>query len=341
MTVFIATAVAAGALTATASSATASPATAGELRRPPCVTTPTAPTTLPALPAGLLSAALDTLPDKDVSAALVQIRGSAGCWQGTGGTGDVRTGRAPARNARFRVGSITKVFTAVVALQLVAEGRLDLDRPVQEYLPGVLPAHYPRISVRQVLTFTSGINGVGVPHKDPTWFFAHRYDHWAPGSQLDWSRPLAFAPGTKQRYGNADYWVAGLLIEKVTGHRWDREITERIIRPLGLRGTSAPVDTPGIPGPHAHGYEEVNGHWVDVTRANPSLQWSAAAIVSTADDLDRLFVALFSGRLVPAAQLELMFTIPRLPATDGTGPGREVPAYDGDDDAANDVPGDY
>lgn len=334
--VLIATAVAGGSITATAS-----PATADDRRGRPCVTTPTAPTALPGLPADLLSAALGELPTAEASAALVQIRGSAGCWQGTDGTADVRTGRAPALNGRFRVGSITKVFTAVVALQLVAEGRLDLDRPVQEYLPGVLPAHYPRISVRQVLTYTSGINGVGVPHKEPSWFFEHRYDHWAPGSQLDWSKPLAFTPGTRQRYGNADYWVAGLLIEKVTGHRWEREITDRIIRPLGLRGTSAPVDASGIPGPHAHGYEEVNGRWIDVSGANPSLQWSAAAIISTAGDLDRLFVALFSGRLVPPTQLELMFTIPRLPAADGTGAGREVPVYDGDDNPANDVPGDH
>jgi D-alanyl-D-alanine carboxypeptidase len=225
---------------------------------------------------------------------------------------------------------MTKVFTAVVALQLVAERRLDLDRSVQHYLPGLLPADYPSITVRQVLTYTSGLNGVGVPHKTPEWFFEHRYDHWADGSQLDLTKPLLFQPGTKQRYGNVDYWMAGLLIQKVTGHSWEREVTDRIIRPLNLAGTSAPADDPRIPGPYAHGYEATADGWVDVSAANPSLQWSAAAVITTADDLDRLIVALFSGRLVPAAQLELMFTIPA-----------NTPTYDGDDDPANDQPARY
>jgi D-alanyl-D-alanine carboxypeptidase len=201
---------------------------------------------------------------------------------------------------------------------------------VQRYLPGLLPASYPDITARQVLTYTSGLNGVGVPHKTPAWFFEHRYDHWDDGSQLDLSRPPAFAPGTRQRYGNVDYWMAGLLIQRITGHSWEREVTDRIIRPLRLRGTSAPADDPRIPGPYAHGYEATSTGWVDISAANPSLQWSAAAIISTAEDLDRLMVALFSGRLLPAAQLELMFTLPP-----------DTPTYDGDDDPANDEPARY
>ena len=319
------------AATAVASVSLAAPAVAAPTGR--CTTDPTEPTTLPRLSDEKLSAAIANLPDDEVTGALVQVRGSAGCWQGTSGVADLRTGRPVPQDARFRIGSVTKVFTAVVALQLVAEGKLDRDQSVQHYLPGFLPADYPTIKVGQVLNYTSGINGVGVPHKDPAWFFVHRYDHWEPGSQLDLTRPLAFDPGTKQRYGNADYWLAGLLIEKVTGHTWEREVTDRIIRPLRLTGTSAPGDDRRIHGPHARGYEAVETpdgtRWVDITEANPSLQWSAAAIVSTAADLDRFMVALFSGRLLPAPQLELMFTVP------------DVPRYDGDDDPTNDRPAAY
>ncbi|MEV1286633.1 serine hydrolase domain-containing protein [Micromonospora sp. NPDC049679] len=301
--------------------------------RPQCPTPPPAPTTLPPLSDAKLSAAIAALPDDEVTGALARVRGSAGSWQGTAGVADLRTERPVPANGRFRIGSMTKVFTAVVALQLTAEGRLDLDQSVQHYLPGLLPPDYEPIKVRHVLTYTSGINGASVPHKDPDWFFAHRYDHWESGSQLDLTRPLAFKPGSKQRYGNADYWLAGLLIEKVTGHSWAREVTDRVIRPLRLTGTSAPGDDPRIHGPHAHGYEAVETpdgtRWVDVTLANPSLQWSAAAIVSTAEDLDRLMVALFTGRLVPAPQLELMFTVP------------DVYVFDGDDDPANDRCADY
>lgn len=279
-----------------------------------CSTVPTAPTTLPELSGAELTAAIAGLPDPEVSGAIVQIRGSAGCWHGTSGIAEAGSARPVPPAGRFRIGSMTKTFTAAVALQLVAEYRLDLEQTVQHYLPGLLPVDYPAITVRQVLTYTSGVNGTSVPFKQTDWFLAHRFDHWPPGSQLDLTRPLAFPPGTAQRYGNADYWLAGLLIERVTGHRWEREVTDRIIRPLHLTGTSAPHDDPVIAGPHAHGYEIVDGAWVDVTAANPSLQWSAAAIISTAPDLDAFLVALFTGRVVPQPQLELMFTVPGVPA---------------------------
>lgn len=278
-----------------------------------CDVAPSKPTTLPPLDDAVLSGIVDRAPDDEVTGVIVSINGSAGCWRGTGGIAD-RAGREVPQDGRFRIGSMTKVFTAATALQLVAERRLDLEQTVQHYLPDLLPASYPPITVRQVLTYTSGINGVGVPHKTPEWFFAHRYDTWVPGSQLDLTRPLAFAPGTRQRYGNADYIVAGMLIEAASGRTWDQQVTSRIIRPLRLRGTVAPYTERGIRGPHARGYEAMpDGSWVDVTRANPSLQWAAAAMISTAADLDRFLAELFAGRVVPAPQLDLMFTVPNVP----------------------------
>jgi len=278
-------------------------------------TNPAAAATTPALPPldpARLSAAIAGLPNGEVSGALVQIRGRAGAWSGTSGIAELGGTEPPRLDGRFRVGSITKTFTAVVTLQLAAERRLDLERPVQHYLPGLLPADYPPIPVRTLLNWTSGINGLGVNSKDPGWFRDHRYDHFEPGSQLDLGKPLAFPPGTAQRYGNADYILAGLLIEKVTGNRWADEVTRRIIRPLHLTGTSVPGEDPRILGPHAHGYEVTADGWLDVTEANPSLQWSAASIISTAADLDRLMVALFRGRLLPKKQLNEMFTVPNV-----------------------------
>ncbi|MFI5934287.1 serine hydrolase domain-containing protein [Actinoplanes sp. NPDC051494] len=276
-----------------------------------------APPPVPPLRPAALRAALAGLPDTEASAALVQVRGAAGSWSGASGRVSVRDPRPPVPGSRFRIGSMTKVFTATVVLQLAAEGRLSLDGTVQQYVPGLLPASYAPVTVRNLLTFTSGLNGVDVPHKTPRWFFAHRYDHWAPGSQLDLTEPLAFAPGTFQRYGNADYIAAGLVVEHVTGHTWADEVTRRVIRPLRLSGTSVPGDDIRIPGPHAHGYEATDRGRRDVSLANPTLQWSAASIISTAGDLDRLMVALFSGRLLPAAQLAEMFTVPEVTMPDG------------------------
>lgn len=269
-----------------------------------------AATPLPALDPTRLAAAIAGLPDAEASGALVQIRGSAGQWSGTSGITKLGATTPPRPDSRFRIGSMTKTFTAVVTLQLAAERRIDLDQPVQRYLPELLPPSYPPIPVRTLLNWTSGINGQGIDSKNPDWFLPNRYRHFEPGSQLDLSKPLAFTPGTAQRYGNADYILAGLLIEKVTGRSWAAEVQRRIIRPLHLTGTSVPGDDPRIHGPHARGYQATPDGWVDITEANPSLQWSAASIISTAGDLDRFLVALFRGRLLPPRQLTEMFTVP-------------------------------
>ncbi|MEV6299575.1 serine hydrolase domain-containing protein [Actinoplanes sp. NPDC051861] len=281
-------------------------ALAGSVASPAAAAT----TVLPPLDPARLAAAVAGLPDAEASGALVQIRGRAGNWSGSSGISELGSTTPPRLDGRFRIGSMTKTFTAVVTLQLAAERRIDLDRPVQRYLPGLLPASYPPIPVRTLLNWTSGINGLAIDSKNADWFFDHRYDHYEPGSQLDLTKPLAFAPGTAQRYANADYILAGLLIEKVTGRSWASEVNRRIIRPLHLTGTTVPGDDPRISGPHAHGYEVTADGWADVTEANPSLQWSAASIISTADDLDRFLVALFRGRLLPPRELAEMFTVP-------------------------------
>ncbi len=103
-----------------------------------------------------LTAAIAGLPDKDTTGALVRITGSRGEWSGTSGVSDIRTGAPVRPDGYFRIGSTTKVYTAVMVLQLAQERRIDLDQPVQRYLPGVLPAGYPPVPVRTLLDHTSG-----------------------------------------------------------------------------------------------------------------------------------------------------------------------------------------
>jgi D-alanyl-D-alanine carboxypeptidase len=86
---------------------------------------------LPPLSPDALSAAIAGLPDVEAGGALVQVRGAAGAWSGSSGISSVRAPRPPALDGRFRIGSMTKVFTAIVTLQLAAERRLDLDVPIQ------------------------------------------------------------------------------------------------------------------------------------------------------------------------------------------------------------------
>jgi D-alanyl-D-alanine carboxypeptidase len=283
-----------------------------------------------ALDPAKLAAAIAGLPNDEASGALLQVRGEDGCWQGTSGVADIHTGQRVPIDGRFRIGSMTKSFTATAALQLVARGKLKLDRTVQSYAPDVLPAEYPPITIDQLLSYTSGLPSADIDHKDPAWFLVHRFDTWTPQQLFGLSfhtdagavKPLLFAPGAQQNYGNIDYLVLGAVMEKVTGRPYGEAITNGVIRPLHLTATTVPGTDAKIHGPHANGYELQNGSYVDITDANPTYQWSAAEIISNAPDLDRFLTALLSGRLLPPAQTKLLFEIPDVNLY-----GTDQPAY--------------
>ncbi|HEY0696800.1 MAG TPA: serine hydrolase domain-containing protein [Micromonospora sp.] len=292
------------------------PATAKPTDRPPADRLPAA-VACPAddLAGTALRQAIAGLPTPEATSAQLRLTTPAGCWQGSDGVADLRSrGPVPA-DARFRIGSVTKVFTAAMVLQLAAEQRVDLATPVQRYLPGLLPPDYPPVTVRQLLNHTSGLPSPTVPG-DLEWWLAHRYDRWTAEQivRLGLENPREFEPGTRQHYTNMGFIVAGLLIERVTGHSYAHELDRRIVRPLGLRGTSAPLPSPAIAGPHAHGYQAVTRdgrtELVDVTNWSQSFTPASGNLISTLADLDIFLDALLGGRVVPAGQLAEMFTVP-------------------------------
>ncbi|MGR6974902.1 serine hydrolase domain-containing protein [Streptomyces cynarae] len=289
----------------------------------PAPTATTAP--LPALDPVALKAAIGGLPNADLTGALLRITGSAGHWSGTSGLGDLETGEGVPPNAHIRIGSISKVFTATIVLQLAAEHRVGLGESVQRYLPGVLPADLPPVTVGELLNHTSGLpRGAAVPEfgdGSPEWFAANRLKSFTPqqviGSMA--GQPMQYAPGTAQQYNGMNYFVAGLLVEKITGHPFADEVRSRITRPLGLHDTYAPdADDPHLPSPHSHGYLTVKSsdgttHPVDVTEQSP-WPWAEGGMISTPADLDRFMTALFRGRLLPPAQQAKLFTVPDVPS---------------------------
>ncbi|MFI6303078.1 serine hydrolase domain-containing protein [Amycolatopsis thailandensis] len=269
-----------------------------------------------------LSAAIRGLPDRDTTGALVRVTGESGSWSGTSGVADIRT-HAPVRpDGFFRIGSTTKVYTAVMVLQLAQEHRIDLEQPVQRYLPGVLPADYPPVPVRTLLDHTSGLPSVDIPGLyDPRWILAHRYEHWNPRRVVDTAlrHPIDFRPGTAQKYTNTAYVMAGMLVEKVTGQSYARNLRDRITVPLGLWRTYYPEDDPRLPNPAARGYLDVDGKLVDVTEMNQSIPGAAGAIISTAEDLDKFITGLFQGRLLDRSMMPRLFAVPDVPMFDGSG----------------------
>ncbi|MFE2145927.1 serine hydrolase domain-containing protein [Streptomyces sp. NPDC059456] len=226
----------------------------------------------------------------------------------TAGVGDLTTGSPVPDDGQVRIGSNTKTFTAVVTLQLVAEGKISLDSPVDTYLPGLLHGDGidgRHITVRQLLQHTSGIPDYTRSDLRPRPYEPRELVEIALGYKAD------FAPGAGWAYSNTNYVLAGLIIQRVTGRPLAEEMERRIITPLGLRHTSfpAPGDTT-LRGPHPQGYyqEAAGAPLRDITEIDPSWAWAAGQLISTGSDLNRFFGALLGGRLLPKAQLDQMRT---------------------------------
>ncbi|MFI6860948.1 serine hydrolase domain-containing protein [Streptomyces sp. NPDC050421] len=271
--------------------------------------------TVGASEAEALRAAISGLPTDDATAALVRVSGTAGVWRGSTGVHDLASGSPADPAGRFRAGSVTKVFTAAVVLQLAGEGRISLDRPARHYLPDLIPAAYAKVTVRQLLNHTSGIPSVGPAGTDTLeGAYAHRFDLIDPADvvrEATAHRP-DFAPGTQQHYANIGYTVAGLLIERVTGDTYASQVSRRVLKPLHLKNTYFPGTDPSIRGRHNHGYQVfgTDGELRDVTVWGVSDAWAAGDLISNTADLERFTRALFGGQVVRGPLLQAMFTLP-------------------------------
>ncbi|MFD7571984.1 serine hydrolase domain-containing protein [Streptomyces sp. NPDC059810] len=286
-------------------SAVAAPAVAGSTARP-------------ASPD--LSAVIAGLPRADATAALVRVGGSEGAWRGSAGVHDLVSGAPADPAARFRAGSVTKVFTAATVLQLASEHRIDLDRTARSYLPELIPGRYATVTVRQLLNHTHGIPAPELAVGDTVeeWY-AHRFDVHSPEDMVRsaTAKPREFRPGTKQHYLNIGYTIAGLIVERVTGDTYEHQVERRILRPLGLRDTWLPGEAAELAGPYNHGYQTMRlddgtTGLRDVSVWGVTDGWAAGDLVSTTVDLERFTRALFAGRVVRGPLLEEMFTLPKV-----------------------------
>lgn len=227
------------------------------------------------------------------------------------GVADRTTRRAIDNADRFRIGSVTKVFTATVLLQLVDEKKLNLDSSVNHYLPGLLPDG--RITVRHVLSHRSGLYDYTNEMFAGTvpGFEAVRTKVFTLRQLVDRSlrRPRTHAPGAVYSYSNTNFVIAGMLVRKLTGHSLRTEYQNRIIEPLKLRDTFYVHPGTDIPGRHARGYltpDQAGAAPVDATRQTASWAQSAGALISSTRDVNTFLTALLRGRLTSAAQLAQM-----------------------------------
>ncbi|MFD4022880.1 serine hydrolase domain-containing protein [Streptomyces sp. NPDC058576] len=241
--------------------------------------------------------------------ALVETRDRRGRTVLADGVADV-TSRTPVhRDSRFRIGSMTKTFTATVLLQLVGERRVQLDAPVERYLPGVVRGHGNdgrTITVRQLLQHTSGLPDF-LDHFDLLEIVENPLAHRDPLDLVNiaLAQPPEFGPGEGWSYSNTGYLLVGMIIERVTGNTYGEEIERRVIEPLSLSGTSVPGDDPTISGPHPRGYVRpgADAPLLDITAVNPSVGGAAGGMISSGSDVNRFLKALLGGELLHPAQL--------------------------------------
>jgi CubicO group peptidase (beta-lactamase class C family) len=214
-----------------------------------------------------------------------------------------------------RIGSITKTFIGTLILQLVGEGKLGLDEPIQRWAPQVPNAQH--ITVREILNMSSGLYDYsddqqwGRQALAPTEQLLAR--QWAPEQlvRVAVAHKPYFAPGKGYHYSNTNLILLGLIIEQVTGRPVQDVLRTRILQPLGLTHTIFPT-TAAMPSPHLHGYTVTGGRLTEVnTMANMSAAWTAGAMISTLADLHTWAQALATGRLLsPALQKQRLTLSP-------------------------------
>jgi D-alanyl-D-alanine carboxypeptidase len=265
-------------------------------------------------PSGAPRPLLNAVVDSGSPGALVLVDDGASRREAAAGLA-VLHGRLPLRvDDRFRAGSITKTFVAVVVLQLVAEHRLRLNDTVERWLPGLVP-NGARITLRELLAHTSGLPDYAGDAAFLRRIASEPRRRWTPHElvRVATDQAPAAQPGERFVYASTNYVLLGLVVERATRTTLERQLRHRILAPLRLRDTSFSPDD-RIPGRHASGYAPSQHDGIvsslataqDRSTASASWAWAAGALVSTAPDLSHFFDALLHGRLLPARLLALM-----------------------------------
>ena len=205
----------------------------------------------------------------------------------------------------FRLGSLTKQFTATAIMMLVEQGRLALQDPIDKYLPGY-PMQGHVITVEHLLTHTSGIQS----YTDmPGWMASRIKSDMSVRELVDGfkNEPMQFAPGTQYRYNNSAYVLLGAIIEKVSGQSYEAFVTEHVFEPLGMTHSYYGSNEPIIPN-RADGYTggpDTPRHAQYLSMTQP---YSAGSLVSTVDDLALWDAALYTEKLLKRSSLQKMWT---------------------------------
>jgi len=249
----------------------------------------------------VLQAVLDTTFESTGPAAVLQVTTPDGTWPAAAGRVDMEEDAPPTLESRFRIGSTSKTFVAVVALQLVEEGVITLDDPISMWLPSDLVENLPNAetaTIRQLLSMRSGI-----PEYLQYAFFNAVLEEpqhlWTATEVLTYAydKEAYFEPGSAFRYTNTNFVLMQLVLEAATDQPLHVLVRERILDPLGLENTYTQIQE-DLPDGIVHGYSDLDGsgELVDVRDYNDGAGLGDGALVSTTGDLTRFYQALLQER---------------------------------------------
>jgi D-alanyl-D-alanine carboxypeptidase len=225
-----------------------------------------------------------------------------------------------------QLASVTKPFTAMATLMLVDEGKIALDGKISDILPG-LPAAWAPVTVRHLLTHTSGIKSYTDVFGEQKTANAKVFTS-AEILALVKDAPLAFTPGDRMAYCNTGYYLLGMIVEKASGKTYDAFLAERVFKPLAM--TSTGLDTYADARPtRARGHRMVDGKNTVAEQTHPSQPFSAGALVSTVVDLAKFDAALTARKFLKPATYDAMWTAAKLNGgtSSNYGLGWQVDAY--------------
>lgn len=220
-----------------------------------------------------------------------------------------------ARLTRFRFGSVIKSMTAFAVAQLLEQGKLDLDTPIQTYVPD-FPEKQAAISLRQLLGHLAGIR-----HYQGDEFYNHDYyESVAAGLTIFANDPLVSAPGEAFHYSSYGFNLVSAAIETASGQDYLSYMQDHVFKPLGMKSTVADYLKPIIPARGRY-YELQDDVILNEPEVDNSYKWASGGYVGTADDLVRFGLAQLSARLISPGTRQIFWTEQNNQAGEGTGYG--------------------
>lgn len=243
-------------------------------------------------------------------AAVLVAKGDRVLYRAARGMANLELGVAMAPEFVFRIGSITKQFTAVAVLQLVEQGQVKLDDDITQHIPEY-NAQGRKVTVEMLLNHTSGITS----YTEIEEFHDGRQAQEVRPEEilaLFQGRPFDFEPGTKWHYSNSGYVLLGMLIERVTGRSYADYVDQEFFGPLGMRHSRYGSNEAVVPG-RVSGYIPDGKGFLNAAYLSPSWPFAAGALLSNVDDLHAWNRALHSGRIIKPETLKRAHASVKLP----------------------------